>query len=332
MDQIKKIGDLIKTNKVLAEELIYAQKVVIILNSEKEIELAKLILANKELSIHLINANKELTFQNKEKGKRAAELKIAEKKLVTDNFEKEKRSMELNITNKELAFQNQINETLEQVIYVSSHNLQEPLRSISNYIQVLDEEYSEILDDNAKNYLKSIDNAAKRMNILIKSLLDTSRLGRNSYLIKLDFKKVIDEVIADLDTKIKMSNTIIDVSEMPSLNAYEVETRQLFQNLITNAIKFQKKDNLPRIKISCEKTDDKWTFSIHDNGIGISPIHFERIFIIFQRLHTDEEYEGNGIGLSNCKKIVDLHHGEIWVESKLGKGSTFYFTIPNLTL
>jgi light-regulated signal transduction histidine kinase (bacteriophytochrome) len=106
----------------------------------------------------------------------------------------------------------------------------------------------------------------------------------------------------------------------------------LFQNLITNAIKFQKKNNRPKIKISSEKTSDKWTFSIHDNGIGISSVHFERIFIIFQRLHTDEEYEGNGIGLSNCKKIVDLHHGKIWVESNLGKGSTFYFTIPNLTL
>jgi light-regulated signal transduction histidine kinase (bacteriophytochrome) len=332
MDAIKKIGDLIKTNKLLAEDLITAQRESIILDTENTKQIAQLIIANKELSEHLVIANNELSFQNQEKEKRAAELVIANKELSLQNQEKEKRAIELAIVNKELTFQNQVNETMEQVIYVSSHNLQEPLRSISNYIQVFDEEYSELFDDKALKYLHAVNNAAERMKMLIKALLDTSRLGRKSKLLKLDIKKVIDEVIADLDAKIKMSNTVIEVTEMPVLNAYEVEIRQLFQNLITNAIKFQKKNNRPKIKISSEKTGDKWTFSIQDNGIGISSVHFERIFIIFQRLHSEGEYEGNGIGLSNCKKIVDLHHGKIWVESNLGKGSTFYFTIPNLTL
>jgi light-regulated signal transduction histidine kinase (bacteriophytochrome) len=137
-------------------------------------------------------------------------------------------------------------------------------------------------------------------------------------------------VITDLETMIKTTNASIEVTEMPKLNVYEIEIRQVFQNLITNAIKFHKKDTRPKIQISAAKLNEKWKFSVSDVGIGIASIHFEKIFDIFQRLPTNEEYDGNGIGLANCKKIVHLHQGEIWVESKLGEGSTFYFTIPNL--
>ena len=119
---------------------------------------------------------------------------------------------------------------------------------------------------------------------------------------------------------------------MPSLNAYETELSQVFQNLITNAIKFQKKGVQPRIRIHAEKISGRWEFSVSDNGIGIAPAHFERVFDIFQRLHTEEEYEGNGIGLANCKKIVQFHQGEIWVKSSLGHGATFQFAIPNLKI
>jgi light-regulated signal transduction histidine kinase (bacteriophytochrome) len=131
---------------------------------------------------------------------------------------------------------------------------------------------------------------------------------------------------------IKDSKTTIEVTDMPILNVYETEIRQVFQNLITNAIKFRKADSPPKIQIRSEQIDEKWKFSVCDNGIGIAPIHFERIFDIFQRLHTNEEYEGNGIGLANCKQIVQLHQGQIGVESILGQGTTFYFTIPRLTL
>ena len=119
---------------------------------------------------------------------------------------------------------------------------------------------------------------------------------------------------------------------MPSLNIYEIEVSQLFQNLITNAIKFQKKDSRPLVQITSKNLGEKWQFSVRDNGIGIASRHFGRIFDIFQRLHANTEYEGNGIGLANCKKIVELHQGEIWIESVLNKGTTFNFTIPNLTL
>jgi len=122
------------------------------------------------------------------------------------------------------------------------------------------------------------------------------------------------------------------VGEMPELNIYEIETGQLFQNLIANAIKFQKKGVPPQIQIRSKKINEKWQFSVSDNGIGIAPAHYERIFDIFQRLHNNDEYEGNGIGLANCKKIVELHHGKIWIESTLGNGTTFNFTIPQLSL
>ena len=271
----------------------------------------------------LVIANKELIFQNKEKEKRAAELIIANKELIFQNEEKEKRAVELIIANK----------NLEQFAYIASHDLQEPLRTISNYMQVFEEDYLILLDDNAKKYLHAVKDASKRMSILIKSLLDFSRIGRNLNLIEVDCNHLIANVIADLKTIIKTSNAVIKVTEMPKLNLYEPEIRQLFQNLILNAIKFQKKDNQPKIQIRSERINEKWKFSVTDNGIGISPAHFKKIFDIFQRIQNNEDvYKGKGIGLSNCKKIVQMHHGEIWVESDLGNGATFYFTLANITV
>jgi signal transduction histidine kinase len=338
----KRATELLIANKELAfqneekekraAELVIANKELAFLNEEKEKRAAELIIANKELSFQnrekekradeLIIANKELSFQNEEKEKRAAELIIANKKLAFQNKEKEKRAAELHIANKEL----------EQFTYIASHDLREPLRTVSNYMQVFEEDYLDQLDDNARKYLNAVNNATKRMSMLIKSLLDFSRLGRNIKLTYVDCKKLIDDVIADLETTIKTSKAVIEVAEMPKLNLYESDIRQVFQNLISNAIKFQKRGTQPKIHIGSEKINEKWKFSVRDNGIGIDPSYFDRIFNIFQRLHTsEEEYEGYGIGLANCKKIVQLHQGEIWVESNMGEGTTFYFTIQNLT-
>jgi PAS domain S-box-containing protein len=223
------------------------------------------------------------------------------------------------------------NKELEQFSYIASHDLQEPLRTVSNYMKVFEEDYIALMDDNARKYLRSVDNAIKRMSILIKSLLDFSRLGHNTKLTFVDCKNLIDGVIADLETMIKTSNAVIEVFEMPQLNVYEIEIRQVFQNLITNAIKFRKENTQPKIQIRSEKIDDGWKFAVCDNGIGINPAYFERIFDIFQRLHSSDKYEGNGIGLSNCKKIIQSHQGKIWVESNQ-QGTTFYFTIPNLII
>jgi PAS domain S-box-containing protein len=223
------------------------------------------------------------------------------------------------------------NREIEQFAYVTTHDLQEPLRTVSNYIQLFEKNYVAQLDDNAIKYIHSINSATKRMSTLVKSILGFSRIGHtNKKTTYIDCRNVLDEVLADLDVIINESKTIIEIGKMPHLNVYETEFHQLFQNLITNAIKFCKKGNPPSIKISAQQENEKWKFSVCDSGIGISPIHFNKVFDIFQRVNPDNEYAGHGIGLANCKKIVQFHHGEIWVESVLGQGATFYFTIPNL--
>lgn len=249
----------------------------------------------------------------------ASIIDITERKIQENSL---KKQVELETKNKEL----------EQFAYVASHDLQEPLRTVSNYMQIFEEDYLKQLDGNALQYIHSVNNATKRMSMLVKALLDFSRLGRDRKLTRVDCKRLINDVISDLQIMIRDSGAIIDVSEMPELNMYEIEIGQLFQNLISNAIKFRKKDSKPEVHIFSTKAGMKWKFSVRDNGIGIAPVHFERIFEIFQRLHADDEYGGNGIGLANCKKIVELHQGEIWIESTLGKGTTFNFTIPHLAL
>ncbi len=217
---------------------------------------------------------------------------------------------------------------LEQFAYLASHDLQEPLRTIANFMTMFEEEYLDVLDETALTYLKSVHNTASRMGKMIKSLLDFSRLNNNKKPVTVNLKTLVNEVIADLDNLIRKSGTNIEVSEMPELKVYEAEMRQLFQNIIANAIKFGPKDVPPEIKISTEKINGKWKFSVTDNGIGIAHANYQRVFEIFKSLNTNGKYSGNGIGLAKCRKIVQMHKGEIWIESTVGKGTTFYFTIP----
>jgi two-component system, chemotaxis family, sensor kinase Cph1 len=261
--------------------------------------------------------NMLLQKQNAHKQKQAEELNAANKELAFQNREKEKIAIGLIATNKEL----------EQLTYIASHDLQEPLRTISNYMQVFREDYDAVLDDNARKYLHAVTNATSRMSLLIKTLLDFSRLGLDKEFTLVNMKKLIDEVIADLGSTITSSKSVIEVTDMPELYIYETEIRQVFQNLIGNAIKFHKKDTGSIIKIGAQQMGTKWKFSVSDDGIGIDPLYSERIFDIFQRLHSSKEYEGHGIGLAFCRKIIQLHQGEIGVESSLGNGATFYFTL-----
>ena len=335
-----------------AAELSIANTELVFQNDEKEKRAAELSVANEELifqniekekrAAELVIANMELAFQNEEKGKRSAELVIANKELAYQNEEKGKRAAELVVANVELAYQNEekekratelvmVNKELEQFAYIASHDLQQPLRTVSNYMRLFEEKYRGQLDEEAHKYLQSANNATKRMSLLITSLLTFSQLGNNKVLTSVSCRKVVEDVLEDLEILIKTSNTTIEIGDMPELAMYETEMHQLFQNLITNAIKFQKSDALPRIRISAEEMEGKWKFAVSDNGIGIDAEYYERIFDIFQRLHGNTEYQGSGIGLANCKKIVQLHHGEIWLESEPDKGSIFYFTIPNLT-
>lgn len=219
------------------------------------------------------------------------------------------------------------NKELEQFNYIASHDLQEPLRTVSNYIQILEEDYSGELGTEVKNHLHTIMLATKRMSVLVHSLLDFSRLGRNKLLISTDCNLVVKNVIDDLDNLIRDSGARITVEELPVISAYEIELRQLFQNLINNAIKFRKKDTMPEIRIGCNDKNEYFEFYVTDNGIGIEPRHFDRIFQIFQRLNPEKEFEGYGIGLAYCKKIAEMHGGTIEIESTVGKGSTFKFLI-----
>ena len=256
-------------------------------------------------------------------GRDITERKIAEEILKS-------KMDELVVINKKLEQLASDNQELEQYAYLASHDLKEPLRTVENFIQLLTEDYSSQLDAQAHKYLDTIVASINRMNILIKTLLEFSRLGVNKKLTKVDCRVLLDEVIADLNSVITSTDAVIQISDMPHLNLYESEMRQLFQNLIANAIKFRKKDVQPVVKIFCEKTKESWQFSVRDNGIGIAPEHFKRVFEIFQRLHAGKEYEGSGIGLANCRKIVKMHLGEIWIESTVGEGTSFYFTIQNL--
>ena len=219
------------------------------------------------------------------------------------------------------------NKELEQFAYIASHDLQEPLRTTSSFVELLQKQYHGKLDEKADKYITFILEASDRMKMLIKNLLDYSQIGRKKELETVDCDKMLHNVLADLGIAISEAGADIKHDPLPVIYGYPTELKQLFQNLITNAIKFKKEDASPKINISVQKIEGAWQFGFKDNGIGIEEKHHEKIFAIFQRLHTGTEYEGSGIGLSHCKKIVELHNGRIWVESTPGNGSTFNFTI-----
>ena len=221
------------------------------------------------------------------------------------------------------------NEELEQFAYVTSHDLQEPLRTITSYTQLLGRRYKGKLDSNADEFMDYIVDATKRMQSLIKDLLEYSKVtskGEESKLVST--KGIVKDIILDYQVTIKETNGEINCNELPEVYSDKRLLTQIFHNLIGNAIKYRKPEEPPKIHISARKEDNEYVFSISDNGIGIEPQYFNRIFMIFQRLHTLEIYEGTGIGLAIVKKIIDRLQGRIWVESEFGKGSTFYFTIP----
>jgi PAS domain S-box-containing protein len=220
------------------------------------------------------------------------------------------------------------NKEIEQFAFIASHDLQEPLRTINSFNELLTKEYADKFDDNGRIYVKYISQSALRMRELITGLLDYSRLGNKRVLRKTDCNALLKDVVSNLHTAISESGAVIEAGTLPVIEAYELELSLLFQNLISNAIKFRKKDVTLQLNITAEHSNSEWKFAFTDNGIGIKEKHFEKIFVIFQRLHTRDVYEGTGIGLSHCKKIVELHGGKMWVESTAGVGSVFYFTIP----
>ena len=220
------------------------------------------------------------------------------------------------------------NRDLEQFAYVASHDLQEPLRAINGFSQLLAKNYKGRLDSDADEFIAFIEEAARRAQVLIRDLLTYSRVGsQGKPLVPTDCNKALDNALQNLLLTIEENNVAIERQPLPTLLGDEVQLTQLFQNLVTNAIKFRQPDTAPRITIGAQPRDGTWEFSVHDNGIGIEPEYYDRIFVIFQRLHGREQYPGTGIGLAVCQKIVERHGGKIWVESQPGAGSTFKFTL-----
>ncbi|OQP57822.1 hypothetical protein A3860_09360 [Niastella vici] len=222
------------------------------------------------------------------------------------------------------------NKELEQFAYVASHDLQEPLQTTSGFVQLLRKQYHGQLDPTADQYIDYIVQASGRMRILIKDLLDYSRIGRGNESRPVDCNVLVQEVLADLHNMIVENEVLIKTGRLPVLNnVFPTELKSLFQNLISNSIKFRKPGVTPALFIDALQTNGYWQFSVKDNGIGIDEQYLEKIFVIFQRLHNRSTYDGSGIGLAHCKKIAELHGGKIWVQSQPGVGSTFYFTIAD---
>ncbi len=220
------------------------------------------------------------------------------------------------------------NRDLEQFAYVASHDLQEPLRAVGGYVKLLQHRFPEKLDAKARDYIAGAFDGATRMERLITDLLAYSRVGTHgATFVPADLEAVLDQTLRNLQAGIESARATVTHDPLPTLPVDATQIMQLFQNLIGNALKFHG-ESPPRIHVGAQRQDDRWVFSVRDNGIGIEPQYFEKIFHIFQRLHTRKAYSGTGIGLAICKKIVERHGGKIWVESQPGQGSTFYFSIP----
>lgn len=222
------------------------------------------------------------------------------------------------------------NKELEQFSYIVSHDLQQPLQTITGFAELLLSMKSEInLEEEAEEYVTPILEEGIRMQDLIRNLLEYSRVGTKTQNFKeINCQMIVAEILKKLQYTIEEVGAVVTHQDLPKIKADKIQIGQLFQNLISNGIKYHRPGVLPKIAISVQKKSGEWLFGVHDNGIGIQPEYFEQIFQVFQRLHTIKEYPGTGIGLAICKKIVERHQGQIWLESEVGEGTSFYFTLP----
>ena len=259
---------------------------------------------------------------------------ITERKKAEKALKKSRNNLEVKVKERTIELEEVItalkhsNEELAQFAHITSHDLREPLRMITSFLQLLEKRYKDQLDDDALEFIEFAVDGAKRLDSMINDLLKYSQvksLARE--FVQVDTEKVLDDTLLNLKVPIDEDDVTITHDPLPKITGDKEMLVQLFQNLISNSIKYRS-DDAPRIHISSEEEENKYRFSVTDNGIGISEDHLEQIFIIFQRLHTPEEYEGTGIGLAIAQKIVHQFGGQIWAESEKGKGSTFYFTIP----
>ncbi|MCY1528273.1 Adaptive-response sensory-kinase SasA [compost metagenome] len=229
---------------------------------------------------------------------------------------------------KELAYSN---EELEQFAYIASHDLQEPLRMVSSFLTQLEKKYKDQLDDKARQYIHFAVDGAVRMRRIILDLLEYSRVGKKKEQLELvDISEVVKQVVQFCRTTIEEKNAEVVWDNLPTVKTLRIPVQQMLQNLIGNALKYQKEGVKPVVRITAEEEKDHWKIAVIDNGIGIDPQFFDKIFIAFQRLHNNSEYSGSGIGLAICKKIAEKYDIRLWVESELDKGSAFFFTITKV--
>jgi PAS domain S-box-containing protein len=221
------------------------------------------------------------------------------------------------------------NRELEAFAYVASHDLQEPLRTVASFTELLARRYGDRLDPDARELVGFVVGGVERMSLLIEGLLAVSRVGTRSQPPRpVDFERLLEEAVADLRARLDAAEAIVTHGPLPTLPGDATQLGQLLRNLLDNAVKFRRPDVPPRVRVEAAPDGESWVFRVSDNGLGIEPRYFERIFVIFQRLHLQEEYPGTGIGLAVCRRIVERHGGRIWVESEAGVGSTFCFALP----
>lgn len=250
--------------------------------------------------------------------KDVSERKLYETHLTELNTDLQQKAKELAISNAEL----------EQFAYVASHDLQEPLRMVTSFLAMLEKKYGAVIDEKGKKYIGFAVDGAKRMRQIILDLLEFSRVGSiDDKLEEVDLNEIVAELKILFTKQTGEKDAYIHSEILPVLIAYKTPLRQVFQNLVSNALKYRRKEVAPQINISVEEQKDRWQFSVSDNGIGIEEEYFDKIFIIFQRLHNKDEFSGTGMGLAISKKIIESHGGKIWVDSEEGKGTTFYFTL-----
>lgn len=249
---------------------------------------------------------------------------ISERKQIESKLKKMNRNLEAHI--KKLAISN---EELEQFAYVASHDLQEPLRMVTGFLTQIEKKYEDVLDEKGKKYIFFAVDGAKRMRQIILDLLEFSRIGKKeNKLEEINLTGILDEVVLLYRKQIEEKNAKINYVNLPTIRTYLTPIKQIFQNLISNSLKYSKSNTYPIVTITSEETALEWEFIVQDNGIGINSEYFEKIFIIFQRLHNKDEYSGTGMGLAITKKIIDNLGGRIWLESEEGVGTAFHFTIP----
>lgn len=288
---------------------------------ELNLKLQQEIEENKRIQDVLRKSEEKLLLVIDEKNEADAALKSAHDQLETRVQE---RTEEVAQINQELF---RSNADLQQFAYVASHDLQEPLRTITVYLELLELENKSKLDSEALDNLHFAVDAATRMSLLIDGLLTFSRMEkRDTEKKSISLHNVLASAVRNLESVVNKTGAVVTHGKLPTLVADEIQMIQLFQNLLSNAFKFQK-ENKPEVHVDAVRKDGEWLISMSDNGIGIDAKYVERIFTVFKRLHSREEFPGTGIGLAVCKKIVERYGGKIWVESELGKGSIFYFTL-----